>query len=57
MISEPALFVRTELDTTQIRNWDVGPDDRVVLIESDPTTTREFQVVLNWSRAVQDMEK
>jgi dipeptidyl aminopeptidase/acylaminoacyl peptidase len=56
-ISEPTLFVRTELDTTQIRNWDVGPEDRVVLIESDPTTTREFQVVLNWSRAVQDMEK
>jgi hypothetical protein len=36
-------------------NWDVGPDDRIVLVESDPTTTREFQVVLNWFKAVQEI--
>ncbi|MCZ6716050.1 MAG: hypothetical protein O6946_03185 [Gammaproteobacteria bacterium] len=52
--SEPDILFRAELDTTQIRNWDVGPDDRFVLVESDPATTREFQVVLNWFKTVQD---
>lgn len=54
-VSEPKIHLRAELDTTQMRNWDVGPDDQIVLVESDPTTTREFQVVLNWFKAVQEL--
>ncbi len=54
-VSQPEIFLRAEMDTTQMGNWDVGPDDRIVVVESDPTTTREFQVVLNWFKAVQEI--
>lgn len=54
-ISEPELlFVAPDLDTTQERNWDAGPDDRFVLVQSDPATTSEFQVVLNWFSVLQE---
>jgi serine/threonine-protein kinase len=52
--ADPQLLFRAELDTTQDRNWDVGPSDRFVLVQSDPTTTREFQVVLNWFQTLSD---
>ena len=51
--AEPELmFVSPELDTTQQGNWDVGPGGRIVLVQSDPTTNSEFQVVLNWFGAL-----
>jgi Tol biopolymer transport system component len=35
-------------DFTQTRNWAMGPNGQFVMIKSDPATTRQLQVVLNW---------
>lgn len=53
--SASTVVFRAELDTTQLRNWDVGPDNQFVIVASDPSTTRELQVVLNWTRAVEEL--
>ena len=52
--SEPELLFKSEIDMTQTRNWDVSADGRFVLVESDPATMREFQVVLNWFSTLTD---
>ena len=35
-------------DFTQTGNWGVGPGGQFVMIKSNPSTLRQFQVVLNW---------
>jgi serine/threonine-protein kinase len=52
--SVPEMLFRAELDMTQERNWDAGPDDKFVFVQSDPAATSEFQVVTNWFGVLTD---
>ncbi len=46
--SAPVPLFSGQYDFSQDGNWAVGPDRQFVMIKSDPTTSRQFQVVLNW---------
>ncbi len=46
--SPPVPLFSGQYDFSQDGNWTVGPDRQFVMIKSDPTTSRQFQVVLNW---------
>ena len=42
------LFDASGYDFSQALNWDVGPDGRFVMVKSDPTMLRQFQIVQNF---------
>ena len=35
-------------DFTQDRNWDVGPDDRFLMVRGDPASGTSLRVIFNW---------
>ncbi|HUE96705.1 MAG TPA: hypothetical protein VMN39_08600, partial [Longimicrobiaceae bacterium] len=45
---EPVELFSGPYDFTQSQNWDVGPDDTFLMIQGDPRTTSQFQVVFGW---------
>ena len=51
----PAELFSGAFDFTQEGNWDVMPDGRFLMVQGDPTTTRQLQVVLNWFEELQRM--
>ncbi len=48
VLGAPEALFSGPYDFTQVGNWGVGPGGQFVMIKSDPTTLRQFQVVLNW---------
>ena len=46
--SEPELLFSRPYNFFQDLNWTVRPDSQFVMIKSDPASSRQFRVVLNW---------
>lgn len=48
VIGRPEILFETGHDFTQDRNWDVGPDDRFLMVRADPASGTSLRVVFNW---------
>ena len=48
VIGRPETLFEAGHDFTQNRNWDVGPDDRFLMVRADPASGTSLSVVLNW---------
>jgi len=44
----PDVLFTGEFDRTQMLNWDVSKEGRFVMVEGDPTLTRQFHLVIHW---------
>jgi Tol biopolymer transport system component len=42
------LFDAARYDFSQVRNWDVGPDGRFVMVKGDPSGLSRLRIVQNW---------
>jgi eukaryotic-like serine/threonine-protein kinase len=47
-VGRPTELFAKPYDFTQPENWDVTPDGRFVMVRADPSTSRQFRLVLNW---------
>jgi serine/threonine-protein kinase len=48
VIGKPETLFDAGYDFTQDRNWDVGPDDRFLMVRGDPASGTSLRVVFNW---------
>jgi hypothetical protein len=54
VIGKPETLFEGGYDFTQDRNWDVGPDDRFLMVRGDPESGASLRVVFNWFEALRD---
>jgi serine/threonine-protein kinase len=48
VIGKPETLFEAGYDFSQDRNWDVGPDDRFLMVRGDPASGTSLRVVFNW---------
>jgi eukaryotic-like serine/threonine-protein kinase len=54
VVGRPETLFETGHDFTQDRNWDVGPDDRFLMVRSDPASRTSLVAVFNWFQEVRE---
>ena len=48
VVGTPEMLFEVGFDFTQDHNWDVGPDDRFLMVRGDPASGTSLRVVFNW---------
>ena len=48
VLGSPELLFSLDYDFSNLRNWDVMPDGRLVMIRSSPGVRREIRVLSGW---------
>ena len=54
LVGRPETLFEAGHDFTQDRNWDVGPDDRFLMVRGDPASGTSLRVVFNWFEEVRE---
>ena len=56
VVGQPETLFEAGHDFTQDRNWDVGPDDRFLMVRADPASGTSLRVVFNWFEEVRETQ-
>ena len=57
VVGQPETLFEAGHDFTQDRNWDVGPDDRFLMVRADPASGTSLRVVFNWFEEVRETQR